>query len=299
MKKIKMKLLLATTVSILAVVTFNINGVYAATSPTLAGSISYSILGAETVTNTGSTTTTGDVGVAAGTAITGFPPGIAGGDNAAHIHSNDASAIAAQADSLVAFGNLDQPCDSSYADGQDLTLLSPLVPGVYCSAGSFLLTGNLTLSGSGVYIFKTVSSLIASSGSSVTTTDPCNVWWRIGTSATFDTTSSFAGNILALTSISFNTGATLNGRALVQTGAVTMDANIITTPSCVAPVVAPEEVAPEEVAPVVAPVIVTPKLPNTGYAPIETSKLFWLVGVSASGIIAACTLLIARKRRAL
>jgi len=265
-----MKFFLATIVSILAMVTLNVNGAYAATSPTLAGSASYSVLGAETVTNTGSTTTTGDVGTTGGTSITGFPPGIAGGDNAVHIHSNDASAIAAQADNLVVFGNLDQPCDHSYADGQDLTLLSPLVPGVYCSAGSFLLTGNLTLSGSGVYIFKTVSSLVVSSGSSVTTTDSCNVWWRIGTSATFDTTSSFAGNILALTSISFNTGATLNGRALVQTGAVTLDANVITAPSCAVPEV--------------VPVVVTPKLPNTGYAPMQNTSL-WLIGASATSII--------------
>src|ERR1035437_6713686 len=76
---------------------------YAATSPTLVGSTSYSVLGHTTVTNTGSTTTTGDVGVSTGTSITNFLPGVAGGNNAVHLHSNDSSAIAAQADNLSAF----------------------------------------------------------------------------------------------------------------------------------------------------------------------------------------------------
>lgn len=83
---------------------------YAATSPTLGETAAYSVLGASTVTNTGATTTNGDVGVSAGTAITGFPPGVVGGNT----HSNDASAIAAQADNLSVFGTLNQTCDQSF-----------------------------------------------------------------------------------------------------------------------------------------------------------------------------------------
>ena len=158
--------------------------VLAATSPTLVGAAGYSVLGGAAVTCTGSTTTTGAVGVSPGSSITGFPsPCTAGGGT----QNNNASAIAAQADSLTAFGTLDQTCDHSYG-AQNLTLLSPLAPGVYCSTSSFTLSGNLTLSGSGVWIFKTVSTLITSPGSSVTGGDPCNVWWRIGSSATLDTT---------------------------------------------------------------------------------------------------------------
>lgn len=204
--------------------------VLAATSPVLTGSSAYSVLGGAGVTCTGSSTTTGAVGVSPGTSITGFPsPCVAGGGT----HSNDASAIAAQADSLTTYGSLDQTCDHTYGS-QDLTLLSPLGPGVYCSTSNFSLSGNLNLTGSGVWIFKTVSTLITSPGSSVTGGDPCNVWWRIGSSATLDTTSSFIGTIIAQNGLSaLNTGAALNGRILaLSAGTVTLNSNKISGPTC-------------------------------------------------------------------
>ncbi len=230
---------------------------YAATSPTLAGSAAYSVLGATIVTNTGATTTVGEVGVSAGTAITGFPPGIAGGNNLIHLHPNDASAIAAQADNLIAFGalnagaNADANCLNPLTglagiapDATDLIGLS-LVPGLYCSVGSFLLTNgagpDLTLTGAGPWVFKTVSALTVSSGASVDVpvpgTDECEVWWRVGSSATIGTGASFVGSILALTDIDLLTGATLVGRAMVQTAAVDLDTNTIT--GCAVPLVAP------------------------------------------------------------
>jgi len=204
--------------------------VFAATSPVLVGAAGYSVLGGAAVSCTGSTTAAGAVGVSPGTSISGFSsPCTAGGGT----HSNDASAIAAQADSNTAFGTLDQNCDHTYG-AQDLTLLSPLGPGVYCSTSSFSLSGNLTLTGSGVWIFKTVSTLITSPGSSVTGGDPCNVWWRIGSSATLDTTTAFIGTIIAQNGITaLNTGATLDGRVLaLSAGTVTLDANTITGPTC-------------------------------------------------------------------
>jgi hypothetical protein len=197
----------------------------AAFSPPLGAAEGFSALAHTTVTNTGPTITSGAVGVSTGTSITGFPPGIAGGGT----HSNDASAIAAQAANLVAFGALDQVCDITYPGVQDLTLVSPLGPGVYC-ADAFLLTGNLTLSGSsGVWIFKSAATLTTSANSSVTGDDPCNVWWRLVSSVSIIAPGTkFIGNILGLTSIALQTGASLNGRALVQTGAVTLDSNTIT-----------------------------------------------------------------------
>lgn len=261
----------------IATLAFSLSGpmnAYAATSPTLTGALTYSVLGATTVTNTGNTTTTGDVGVTPGTAIVGFPPGIAGGNNATHLHSNDASAIAAQADNLTTFAAIDQTCDQTFG-AVDLTTTFPsgVAPGVYCSTSSFTLSGNLNLTGSGVWIFKTVSTLITSPGSSVTGGDPCNVWWRIGSSATLDTTTSFIGNILALTSITLNTGATLNGRALAQTGAVTLDANTISGPICTT---------------------TTPSLPNTGTSTSNTPNL-WSV-IAAFGIVSVALYLIGRKK---
>lgn len=194
------------------------------TSPILVAAESYSVLGYSTVTNTGLTTVTGDLGVYPGSAVTGFPPGTIVPPGM--IHAADGHAAAAQLDNSAAFGFLDQPCDFTYPSGQNLADLSPLVPGVYCALGSFELTGNLTLTGSaGVWIFKSSSTLTTASGSSVTGGDPCNVWWRVGSSATLGTASEFRGNILAFASITLTSGANLNGRALAQNGAVTLDTN--------------------------------------------------------------------------
>ena len=141
------------------------------TSPTLTDSSAYSVLAHTSVTNTGSTTTSGEVGVESGTSITGFPPGLAGGNNATHLHSNDSSAQNAQIDNTAAYGNLSsQTCDTTYAGTKDLVGLS-LVPGVYC-ADAFMLSGTLTLTGSGVWIFKSASTLITSGTAKIVGGDP-------------------------------------------------------------------------------------------------------------------------------
>ncbi|MBA3679463.1 DUF3494 domain-containing protein, partial [Candidatus Saccharibacteria bacterium] len=203
---------------------------HAGTSPTLSALTGYSVLGGAGVTCIGATTTNGAVGVSPGASITGFPvPCTAGGGT----QSNNASAIAAQAEALTTFGTLNQPCDQNYG-AQDLTLLSPLAPGVYCSTSSFSLSGNLTLTGTGVWIFKTVSTLITSPGSSVTGGDPCNIWWRVGSSTTLDTTTSFRGTIISQNGVNaINTGAILDGRFLaLSAGTVTLDDNTISGPLC-------------------------------------------------------------------
>jgi cell division septation protein DedD len=230
----KMKFLVLLLIILLIQFLFTpLTKVFAATSPTLGTDLtSFSVLGGQAVTCTGSTTASGGVGVSSGTSITGFPsPCTAGGGT----HSNDASAIAAQANNLAVFGILDQTCDQTFG-AVDLTATFPsgVGPGVYCSTSSFTLTKNLNLTGSGVWIFKTVSTIITSPGSSVTGGDPCNVWWRIGSSATLDTTTSFIGNILALNGVTaLKTGATLNGRVLAQdAGTITLDSNTITGPNC-------------------------------------------------------------------
>jgi hypothetical protein len=63
---------------------------------------------------------------------------------------------------------------------------------------------------------------------------PCNVFWQINASATLGTNSVFAGTVMALTTITANTGATLDGRLLARNGAVNLDTNTITTSSCAA-----------------------------------------------------------------
>lgn len=251
----------------------------AATSPTLGAVASYSVLAGSIVTNTGTSGITGDVGASPSIGvpphITGFPPGIVGPPGA--IHDADANAAAAQADNTAAFATIDQGCTTSYAGIQDLTLVSPLGPGVYC-ADAFILTGNLTLSGFGVWIFKSASTLTTSAGSSVTGGDPCNVWWRLVSSASIiGAGSTVIGNILALTDINLQTGATINGRLLAQTGQVTLDSNIINGPVCA---VVPTEEATSR--PTVS------GLPNTGGgAPIRNNDLPWsLVILGGIGVMA-------------
>ncbi len=207
---------------------------HAATSPGLGGAASYSIVAGSIVTNTGNTTVSGDLGVSPSIGVpphvTGFPPGIV---SPGTVNDANVNAAAAQAANTAAFTTLDQGCTTTYVAPQDLALVSPLVAGVYCSP-AFTLTGNLTLTGSGVWIFKSASSLITSPGSSVTGGDPCNIWWRVVSSATIDTTTAFEGNILALTAITMNSGASLNGRAMTQTAAITLNNNAVSGPTCAA-----------------------------------------------------------------
>jgi hypothetical protein len=194
----------------------------------------FGVLGGSTVTNTGATTVNGNVGVSPGSAVTGFPPGIVVGGA---IHSNDAVAMQAQNDLTTAYNNIAAtPCTVDLT-GQNLGGLT-LTPGVYCFSSSAQLTGALTLDALGnanaLFLFKMGSTLTTASGSSVTVINnggsSCNkVFWQVGSSATIGTGSSFAGDILALTSITFTTGANSNGRALARNGAVTLDTNNINT----------------------------------------------------------------------
>lgn len=285
---------------------------HAATSPTLINTLNFSVLAGSTATCTGASTISGNVGVSPGTAITGFPvPCSISGT----LESNTASAIAAQAENLTTFGTLDQTCDQSFG-AQDLTLLSPLGPGVYCSTSSFSLSGNLNLTGTGVWIFKTVSTLITSPASSITGGDACNVWWRIGSSATLDTTTSFLGNILALTDINFLTGASLNGRAMAQTGQVVLDSNNISGPTC-APILLPPSpvdsggssgdtcrksrrdlpercITATSTEVVTSPVVLVPELPIAGVGPLIHNPWFLaFVGLILAGIL---TLVFAKRK---
>ena len=191
----------------------------------------FAVIAGSTVTNTGSSVVTGSLGVSPGTAITGFPPGTVTGGS---IYSAGAVALQGQNDLTTAYVSaVNQPC-GNVLTGQDLGGLT-LTPGVYCFASSAQLTGALTLNSLGdpssVFIFQIGSTLTTASDSSVLFTNGgkgARVFWQVGSSATLGTTTGFAGNILALSSITLNTGATINcGRALARDGAVTMDTNVI------------------------------------------------------------------------
>ena len=210
----------------------------AQTAPGLGGASSYAVLGGQTVTNTGPTTIDGDLGVWPGTSVTNFPPGIVTGGT---IHQGDSHAQLAQDAVTTTYDALSaQPCSADLT-GQDLGGMT-LTAGVYCFSSSAQLTGALTLDAEGsagaVFIFKTVSTLTTASSSTVQVINggvDCNVFWRVGSSAPIGTGTVFVGNILALTSISLATGATVSGRALARNGAVTMDTNHVGLTGCGAP----------------------------------------------------------------
>lgn len=200
---------------------------------------SFAVLGASTVTNTGATTIAGNLGLSPGTAITGQSTITINGDPAlttgsVFVHDTDAFAGLGQSELTNARNALAMLGPGTIL-GADLVGLT-LNPGVYTvAAGVSNLTGTLTLDGLGnanaFWVFQMPSTLITSPGSVVNVINAgagSGLYWNVGSSATLDTTTSFEGNILALTSITLNTGATIGcGRALADTGAVTMDHNTI------------------------------------------------------------------------
>lgn len=203
----------------------------------------FAVLGATTVTNTGPSVLSGDLGVSPGNAITGFPPGILVPPGT--LHAGDAVAAQAQSDLTTAY-NVDAGLASNAnLTGQDLGGLT-LVPGVYTFNNAAQLTGNLTLNAQGnpdaQFVFQIGSTLTTASASSVQLINgasPCNVSWQVGSSATLGTGTAFEGTILAHTSVTADTGATVQGRLLANTGAVTLDTNTIDRSMCAPPTTPP------------------------------------------------------------
>jgi hypothetical protein len=184
----------------------------------------FGALAGSTVTNTGPTVVIGDVGVSPGSAVTGFPPGSATGA----IHAADSVAAQAQTDLTAAYNNAAlRPTPTLVpADIGGTTI----TPGVYNASTSLGITGTVTLSGAGVYVFQIPTTLTTASNSQVVLAGgatAANVFWQVGSSATLGTGSTFNGVILAQASVTVTTGATLNGRALARTGAVTLDTSLV------------------------------------------------------------------------
>jgi len=189
---------------------------------------SFAVLAGTTVTNTGPSMITGDLGVSPGSAVTNFPPGIVLGGT---IHTTDAVATQAQADVTTAYNDTAGRPPSAMV-GTELGGRT-LVGGVY-RGGTLGITGTLTLDAQGdpdaVFIFQAASTLTTASASRVRLingSSPCNVFWQIGSSATLGTASTFLGTVLALASVTANTGASISGRLLARTGAITLDASTV------------------------------------------------------------------------
>lgn len=254
-----------------------------AAGPTTVGlgtTTSFAVLAGSGITNTGPTTINGDVGTYPTTTQTGFGSVTLNGTN----HNGDSVTQGAKTDLVTAYND---------AAGRTPVTTIPtelggttLVPGVYSSAaGTFGITGTLTLNGQGdpnaVFIFQAASTLITASSSNIVLTGSarsCNIFWQVGSSATLGTSSTLRGNVFALTSITATTGAVIDGRLLARNGAVTLDTNTISKSTCAAATTTtPTSTASG-----------TPKLPNTGHGPtLPVSPLAALGLVIIAGSLAS------------
>ena len=191
---------------------------------------SFIVLGGSTVTSTGATAITGDLGLSPGSAVTGFPPGTVSGAT----HVSDAAANQAQVDLTTAYNDAAGRTVNRITVSGDLTGMT-LAPGLYRSTSSLGISGAVTLDalgdGNAKFVIQIASTLTTGPGSQVILSGgakAANIIWQVGTSATLGTNSVFKGTILSNASITLNTGARLNGRALARVGAVSLAANIVT-----------------------------------------------------------------------
>jgi LPXTG-motif cell wall-anchored protein len=194
---------------------------------------SYTVLASQTVTNTGPSDLPGDLGVNPLTAVTGFPPGLVHG-----VTRTGNAAATAQASLTAAYVDAAGRAPTGTTLGGSMAG-GTFVPGVYNATSSLGVSGAVTLDGQGdpnaVFIFQVGDALTTASNTAFVLTgaaQACNVFWQIGSSATLGTTNTFVGTMMALTTITVNTGTTVAGRALARNGAVTLDSNVFSNPTC-------------------------------------------------------------------
>jgi len=209
---------------------------------TLGAAGAFNILAGSAVTNTDTisnpTSIEGLVGVYPGSAVSGLPNALVPAGN---IHAGDSVAQNAKVALLIAYNDaMSRSLDAISLPGNlgGLTL----APGLYVNSSSSGISGTganaiLHLDAQGdpnaCWIFKMGSTLITDPGTSIVLAGEAqakNIYWAVGTSSTLGTDSIFKGNVLAEIAITLNTGVNLEGRALTNTAAVTLDKNTITLP---------------------------------------------------------------------
>ncbi|MGW0610219.1 ice-binding family protein [Streptomyces sp. NPDC002788] len=227
---------LAAIVAAVMVALMPTQAVAIATPVPLGTAADFSVLAGQGVTNTGPTVIGQDLGTHPNASITGFPPGIVLGS----VHAADAVALQAKSDLVTAYNNAaGQATDFALPAAIGGVPGQTLLPGVHTAVSGVGLTGDLILDAQGdpnaVWVFQIPEALTTASSSRVLLANgasPCNVFWQVGSSATLGTNSTFVGTIMALTSISATTGASIQGRALAREGAVTLDTNNIFLSGC-------------------------------------------------------------------
>jgi len=228
MKKFNKRISLLLLVSIVITLAIPIVGFANETSVNLETADSFAILAGSTITNTGTTTISGDIGLDPGTSFTGQETLTV---TSGAIYIDDAVALQAKNDLQAAY--TDAAGRTSNTIGAELGG-STLTPGVYSSATSFGLTGTLILDGQNnsdaVFILQTAGTLTTATNSEIQLINGANaknIYWQVGSSATLGTDSIFKGTILASESITATTRANIEGQLLALTGAVTLDSNTI------------------------------------------------------------------------
>ncbi|MCU1413893.1 MAG: Sortase [Microbacteriaceae bacterium] len=202
----------------------------------LATATSYGVVAATAISNTGPTTIAGDIGLSPGASSSYTGQASVTQPGGTVVHTADAQSLQAQADLGNAY-TVAASLTPTLSGQNELGGLS-LTPGVYTSGNSLQVTGQLVLDGAGdpnaVWVFQAGSTLTTATNSSVLLTNgasACNVFWQVGSSATIGVGSQFVGSVMALTSVSALTNATVAGRLLAENGAVTLDTNTITVPT--------------------------------------------------------------------
>jgi hypothetical protein len=266
----------------------------------------YGVLAGSAITNTGPTTISGtaggDVGLFPGTAYTGSGSVTITGTN----HINDSAASIAQNDLVTAYDDLGVPAPTilSSPDLAGRTLLA----GTYAAtAGTLANSGNVILDAQGdptaVFVFQAASTAITSVGSTMTLANgaqACNVYWRVGSSATIGVNSTFIGHVYALTSITANTGASITGQLLARNGAVTLDTNTITNNLCTAAVTTSTAAGATTLAPgatTVAPGSTTTVPDETGILPRTGAYTETLIFLAVVLVILGIVKIVVDRRR--
>ena len=197
----------------------------------LGGAANFAVLAGSAITSTGATNITGNMGLSPGTSFGGFPPGVLVGTK----EVNTVLSTQGKLDLTAAYN------DAAGRTSTDIVTLSgnigglTLTPGLYKTTSTLAISsGDLTFDAKGdanaVFIIQIASSLTVTSGRKVFlkgSASASNIFWQVGSSATFGTTAAFKGTIMAMQSITFETGATLNGRALARTAGIVLAGNTI------------------------------------------------------------------------
>jgi hypothetical protein len=227
----------------------------AATQVGLGTAAPFAVLAGSKVTDVPTSSITGNVGLSP--AAGSFYAGLTSAEVTGTIYATDATGpggsvnnpallTTAKNDLTTAFNSAaGQSPISTFATGDNQLGGQTLTAGVYAfghaATANITAASPLTLNGQGnanaVFVFQASSDLITASSSVVQLENgaqACNVFWVVDSSATLGSSSTFVGTLMALTSATLDTGATVQGRILARNAAVTLDHNTITVPAACA-----------------------------------------------------------------